>query len=99
MSGADTANILKELAEIKGQLKCPRAWIEGNVALGRYIGSKDKSGRKAAAFAKAAGLYVKRINGTPHYDMSEVDRVMRNGRPMETFKSSKSETLTMKEAV
>jgi len=85
MSGAEA--ILAEIADLKKQMARESfrpAWIEGYVALGRYIGSKDAKGRKARAWAVAEGLKCKMINGTPHFSIVDVDRAMRNGRAIET---------------
>lgn len=64
------------------------AWLAGYVALGRYIGSFDKKGRKAKAWALAEGLKPKLIDGTPHFSLADVDRAMRNGRDIETGRAA-----------
>lgn len=64
------------------------AWISGYRALGMYIGRSDAKGRVAKAWAQAEKLPCKMINGTPHYSLADVDRAMRNGRPIETRRSA-----------
>ena len=84
MSRAETQLILDELADLRKQLAAPSPWIKGNVALARYMGSTDKSGRAAKAFAAAERIAPKLINGVPYYSLVDVDRAMRNGRAVET---------------
>ena len=86
------AQLLGQILEVlfrleRGQMVRP-AWLEGYVELARYIGSKDKKGRKAKAWAVQENLYFKAINGTPHFSISDVDRAMRNGRAVETAMSA-----------
>lgn len=81
---AEAPEIIERLDRIERAVAFRPAWIEGYVNLGRYIGSADKQGRKAKAWARAEGLRPKMIDGTPHFSMSDVDRAMRNGRVIET---------------
>lgn len=59
-------------------------WISSYAKLGYYIGEIDKQGRKAKAWVKAEKIYVKYINGTPHFAIKDVERALRNGRKIET---------------
>lgn len=76
--------VLERLDRIEQAVAFRPAWIAGYVHLGRYIGSVDKQGRKAKAWALAEGLKSKMIDGTPHFSIADVDRAMRNGRSIET---------------
>jgi hypothetical protein len=78
-----SAELAKRFDALEARLDFRPAWIAGYVSLGRYIGRSDKKGRVAKAWAKAEGLKVKMINGTPHFSISDVDRAMRNGRDVE----------------
>lgn len=80
--------LIERLDRIERAVAYRPAWIAGYAALGRYIGSADKQGRKARAWAIAEGLTPKVIDGTPHFSMADVDRAMRNGRPIETRRAS-----------
>lgn len=82
MSGE--SEILERLERIEQAVAFRPGWISGYVNLGRYIGRDDKRGRVAKAWAEEEGLKPKLINGVPHFAMSDVDRAMRNGRPIET---------------
>lgn len=81
---SEGTEILERLDRIETAVSYRPAWLAGYVALGRYIGSADKQGRKAKAWAQAEGLRCKMIDGTPHFALSDVDRAMRNGRRIET---------------
>lgn len=79
-----SAELAKRFDELEAKLAFRPGWIAGYFALGRYIGRNDKKGRIAKAWALAERLPVKRINGVPHYSITDVDRAMRNGRAIET---------------
>ena len=84
----DDSEILERLDRIEQAVAFRPAWIAGWVNLGLYIGSSDKQGRKAKAWASAEGLRPKMIDGMPHFSIMDVDRVMRNGRSIETRKGA-----------
>lgn len=73
-----------QLNRIERNMAFRPAWLCGPGALGRYIGTADRQGRKALAWARAEGIKSKSINGTAHFSISDVDRAMRNGRSIET---------------
>jgi hypothetical protein len=76
--------VIERLDRIEQAVAFRPAWIKGYAALGRYMGHSDTQGRIAKAWAAAEGLRPKLINGVPHFAMADVDRAMRNGRPIET---------------
>ena len=73
-----------ELGEMKEAMAHRTSWIAGYVALGRYLGSSDRQGRVARAWATAERLKPKEINGTTYFNIADVDRAMRNGKQIET---------------
>ncbi|MDG1302382.1 MAG: hypothetical protein P8R37_12435 [Opitutae bacterium] len=79
--------VLAEIREMKEALAYRTSWIAGYVALGRYLGSSDKQGRVARAWATEERLKSKEINGTAYFSMADVDRAMRNGKQIETPKA------------
>lgn len=84
MSTADLQIIADRLDRIEQAIAYRPDWIAGYANLGRYIGRQDKKGRIAKAFSEQENLTIKKINGVPHFSRVEVDRAMRNGRPIET---------------
>lgn len=74
--------VLERLDMISGAR--PTVWIMGYADLGRYMGSNDRKGRLAKRWAEEENLYTKWINGTPHFNASDVDRKMRNGKSINT---------------
>jgi len=78
-----SAELAARFDMLEAKLAFRPAWITGYTNLGRYIGRKDKKGTIAKAWAISEGLYCKKINGSPSWSISDVDRAMRNGRDME----------------
>jgi len=76
--------VLAEIREMKEALSYRTSWIAGYVALGRYLGSSDRKGRIARAWATEEKLKPKEINGTAYFNIADVDRAMRNGKHIET---------------
>jgi hypothetical protein len=86
MRTAFEETVLAEIREMKEALAYRTSWIAGYVALGRYLGSSDKQGRVARAWATEERLKTKEINGTAYFNIADVDRAMRNGKQIETRK-------------
>ena len=76
--------VLAEIRDLKQSMIYRPAWIAGYVALGRYLGSSDRQGRVARAWATEEKLKPKEINGTAYFNIADVDRAMRNGKQIET---------------
>ena len=51
MSADFEKTVLAEIREMKDALSYRTSWIAGYVALGRYLGSSDRQGRVARAWA------------------------------------------------
>ena len=84
MSADFEKTVLAEIREMKEALSYRTSWIAGYVALGRYLGSSDRQGRVARAWATEEKLKLKEINGTAYFNIADVDRAMRNGKQIET---------------
>ena len=91
MSESQVMERLMERLDLIERSVRPVVWIMGYGDLGRYIGSTDRKGRLAKNWAEKEKLYTKWINGTPHFNASDVDRIMRNGKAIIT-KSEKEST-------
>jgi hypothetical protein len=87
MSADFEKTILAEVRELKMAMAFRPEWIAGYAALARHLGSSDRQGRVARAWATEEGLKPKEINGTAYFSMADVDRAMRNGKQIETRKA------------
>ena len=83
------AQVIERLKRIETAAKFHPGWISGYLALGRYLGWNDQSGRKVKAWVEAENIYTKYVNGTPSWRIADIDKAMRNGKRIELPKPEK----------